>query len=679
MEEKTLLSVLGKAVLLGIQDIYFDFLKSSAAIYEGNGDYAIDIYASKYCELLNEASKKLPRHLCHEDCWATSLEAIKTAKPCEKECTGGIVIHAAPIISEGKAIGSNNAGISNPPTDIVRIREIAEKFQLDDETVLKAAKEYATRPQYIIEAAGRQIDSAATLISELFRTQEKLKENEEIIRESEQRWATILESIGDAVMATDLTGRVIFMNRVAQNLTGWSLSEALNKPLREVFRIINEYTRQEAEDPTTKVIEKGIIIGLANHTILKRRDGTEIPIDDSGAPIKNRNGKITGVVLVFRDITERRKADEALQRQADLLNLDPDAIIVKKLDDTIIFWSKGAEKLYGWTMAEAMGQKTRMLFKTRLPRPLREIIGQLKREGQWSGEVIHKTKHERDVVVRSWWRAKLDWRGEVVEILESNVDITESKKMKNKLEEYSKHLEKLVDEKAKQLMEAERLAAIGATAGMVGHDIRNPLQTISGALFLMGENIESLSESAEKDDLKELIESVDSSVQYINKIVADLQDFGRPIRPELTTVDLKSLLEETLKAIQVPDRIRVAIMVDDDLNVHIDPYLMKRVFTNIALNAVQAMPMGGSLTIQASRIEDSFIVSFGDTGVGIPKDMESKVFTPLFTTKSRGQGFGLAVSKRIVESHGGAITFESEEGKGTIFTVRVPSTKQSSH
>ena len=140
-----------------------------------------------------------------------------------------------------------------------------------------------------------------------------LEQAQTSLRESEQRWATTLASIGDAVIATDTLGRVMFMNGVAQQLTGWSLSEASLKPISEVFNIVNEQTRLEVENPVNKVLEKGMIVGLANHTVLIRKDQTEVPIDDSGAPIKDKEGKTTGVVLIFRDITERKKNEKTLQ------------------------------------------------------------------------------------------------------------------------------------------------------------------------------------------------------------------------------------------------------------------------------------------------------------------------------------------------------------------------------
>ena len=145
------------------------------------------------------------------------------------------------------------------------------------------------------------------------------KKAEEALRASEQRWSTTLASIGDAVIATDTEARITFMNAVAQELTGWTLPEAAQKPVEEVFHIVNEQTRHKVDNPVTKVIEKGVIVGLANHTVLVRKDGTEVPIDDSGAPIRDEDGRTTGVALVFRDTTERKKAEDAMQQYSQEL------------------------------------------------------------------------------------------------------------------------------------------------------------------------------------------------------------------------------------------------------------------------------------------------------------------------------------------------------------------------
>ena len=208
------------------------------------------------------------------------------------------------------------------------------------------------------------------------------KKAEDSLRESEERWATTLASIGDAVIATDVDGQISFMNNVAEELTGWTLPEASTKPVAEVFNIINEHTRYQVENPVTKVLREGMIVGLANHTILVRKDGTEVPIDDSGAPIRDTSGKTMGVVLVFRDITERKEAVDKLRKahdelehqverrtnqlrqQAELLDLAHDAIILTDKDGIIIFWSTGAMETYGFSKEEAIGNIAHILLKT---------------------------------------------------------------------------------------------------------------------------------------------------------------------------------------------------------------------------------------------------------------------------------------------------------------------------
>ncbi len=169
----------------------------------------------------------------------------------------------------------------------------------------------------------RSVNQMAANLKTVTASKTDLEQAQASLRESEQRWATTLASIGDAVIATDLSGKVTFMNGIAEELTGWKLNEASLKPVKEIFDIVNEQTRMEVEDPVSKVLEMGMIVGLANHTVLIRKNKTEVAIDDSGAPIKDKEGKTTGVVLIFRDITERKKAEESLRKQAALIDLAP--------------------------------------------------------------------------------------------------------------------------------------------------------------------------------------------------------------------------------------------------------------------------------------------------------------------------------------------------------------------
>ena len=255
----------------------------------------------------------------------------------------------------------------------------------------------------------------------------------------------------------------------------------------------------------------------------------------------------------------------------------------------------------------------------------------------------------------------------------SFTDITERRKAEEKLDEYRKNLEKLVEERTNQLKDSERLAAIGATAGMVGHDIRNPLQTITSDVYLAKTELASTPESEGKKSALECLEEIEESLGYINKVVADLQDFSRTIRPVAQETDLKRLIENLVLKSHAPKNIKVFSQVNDDSKkIVADADLLTRILGNLVSNAVQAMPKGGKLSIHAYRDGGDYVIAIKDTGVGIPEEVKGKLFTPLFSTKAKGQGFGLAVVRRMTEALGGTVTFESQEGNGTTFVVRLP-------
>ncbi len=255
----------------------------------------------------------------------------------------------------------------------------------------------------------------------------------------------------------------------------------------------------------------------------------------------------------------------------------------------------------------------------------------------------------------------------------SNRDITDRKQMQAKLEEYSKHLESLVAERTKQLKDSERLATIGATAGMVGHDIRNPLQAIIGDLYLAKGELTSLPDSEEKINASECLHEIEKNIDYISKIVADLQDFARPLNPHTEETDLKIIIDDLLKKKSLPENVKVSVKIENDaMKIKADSAYINRIMYNLVTNAAQAMPDGGEIVIHGFRKANDAFITVKDTGVGIPENVKGKLFTPMFTTKSKGQGFGLVVVKRMTEALGGTVTFESQEGKGTTFSIDLP-------
>ncbi len=254
----------------------------------------------------------------------------------------------------------------------------------------------------------------------------------------------------------------------------------------------------------------------------------------------------------------------------------------------------------------------------------------------------------------------------------SYYDIDERIKAQAKLDEYSKNLEQIVEERTKALRDAERLATIGATAGMVGHDIRNPLQAIVGDIYLTKLDAATLPDSETKVSMQENLAAIEQNINYIDKIVADLQDYSRPIKPAIQKLELEKIMKLLVQT-NIPKNIQVTYKINSDANViNADFILLKRILMNLIINAIQAMPGGGKLSINTWRQLRNIVISVEDTGIGIPDNAKSCIFKPMFTTKPKGQGFGLVVVKRLTEMQGGTVDFESELGKGAKFMVSLP-------
>ncbi len=219
-----------------------------------------------------------------------------------------------------------------------------------------------------------------------------------------------------------------------------------------------------------------------------------------------------------------------------------------------------------------------------------------------------------------------------------------------------------------KLLKAERLAAIGELAGLIGHDLRNPLQGIMGATHILKNH------AAEKADSVciEMLEEIDDCIRRSDKIINDLIEYSQVITVHPAITAPEKLISRALGELTFPSNIEVANKTESKPSLKVDETIMQRAFTSIIKNAFDAMPSGGKLTIKSRRDHDSIVFTFQDTGVGMEQETLSKLWTPLFTTKAKGMGFGLAVSKRFVEAHGGKISVKSKVGKGTTLTVTLP-------
>ena len=224
------------------------------------------------------------------------------------------------------------------------------------------------------------------------------------------------------------------------------------------------------------------------------------------------------------------------------------------------------------------------------------------------------------------------------------------------------------NEVQERLRKAERLAVIGETAAMMGHDLRNPLQAISGAVYVLKKKFGSTADAG----TIEMLGMISSCIDYADKIVKELLDYSREIRLELAESNAKSLINAAIQQVKIPGNVKIRNLAADTPSILLDVAKTQRVFVNLIGNAVDAMPTGGELSITSTEAGGILEVKFADTGEGIPDEVMRNLWKPLKTTKSKGMGLGLAICKRIVETHGGSIEVESTLGKGTTFTIRLP-------
>jgi len=416
------------------------------------------------------------------------------------------------------------------------------------------------------------------------------------------------------------------------------------------------------------------------HRVVRKSTGEIRTVQEKCNHIRDDYGRVVRSVGMVHDITERKKAEEELvqseKKYRRLYETSQDGIIARDLQGRMIDCNQAYTKMVGYSKEELKHLAVQQLL-TEKYREQRERVNREVLETGVSAFFEREYRRKDGVVfpasVRTW--RLTDEQGKILGLWSLIRDVTEQKELQRKLELQAENLEKLVDERTKQLKDAERLAGIGQTAGMVGHDIRNPLQSIVGDIYLINSELKALPEGEEKKSIQESIQSIEKCVDYVNKIVVDLQDYARPISPVSEETDLIEVFEDLLKN-DIPKGIKASFKIEKDVKrIMADPSVLKRILGNLVMNAVQAMPQGGKLDMHARKESGDVVLTVQDTGEGIPEDVRPRLFTPLFTTRSKGQGFGLAVVKRMTEALGGTVTFESQVGKGTKFIVRLPPPK----
>ncbi|MEA2692084.1 MAG: hypothetical protein QOJ16_1471 [Acidobacteriota bacterium] len=477
-----------------------------------------------------------------------------------------------------------------------------------------------------------------------------------------ERLRITLASIGDAVISTDAEGRVTYLNGVAEALTGWTQAEAVGRPLPDVFHILNENTREPAENPALRALREGVVVGLANHTVLIARDGVEWPIDDSAAPMLEESGAPVGVVLVFRDVTERRRDEEIRARLAAIVESSQDAIISKTLDGVIRTWNAGAERLFGYRAEEAVGRSITLIIPRERLDEEREILARLSRgEPVEHFETVRMAKDGRRLDISLTVSPIRDAEGRIIGASKVARDVTGRKQVEEALREADRRKDEFL--------------------ALLAHELRNPLAPLRNGLQVMRLAADNPGLVAKTRDM------MDRQLFHMVRLIDDLLDVSRISRNKMELrrsrvllADVVSSAVETARpALEEAGQELTVALPPEPVQLDADLTRLAQVFGNLLNNSAKYTGRGGHIWLTATLDGDQVIVAVRDNGIGIPASALPNIFD-IFSQVDRsierstgGLGIGLALVKGLVEMHGGTVEAASPgPGKGSTFTVSLP-------
>ncbi len=481
-------------------------------------------------------------------------------------------------------------------------------------------------------------------------------------KRAENIYIDIVEDTIDAVIIQVGT-KIVFANSAQTRLFGAS------SPLEIIGTDILEWVETDDKEILLEAlletqIKKGVTDQYNIHVF--RKNGERLSVIATFKSIDFQGGKAT--LLVLRDITEQIKVSEEKtvidEKFKALINLAPDGVISFTSSGKITYANPSYFSLTGYSENEILGKNFLQLQSMRNFDPVKAMslfadILRGKVTDPLEFQYMHKDGH------MGWGEAhvskiKVSNRTELIAIIR---EITSHKNLQEKLRNQNENLELLVKERTEELFESERMATIGKVTAMVAHDLRGPLNTIKNATYVIEKHPEK---SVEMTRL--INASIDKSISLLEETRNKTKDIPiRKIDADLT-VTLRKSIEENV----IPSNIHVNFDSDESIKIKVDELKIRRVFDNIIINAVQAMPSGGTLTLSAKNMEDNAIIKIKDTGLGIPDEISDKIFKTFFTTKEKGTGLGLSYCKRTVEEHGGELTYESKKGQGTVFIIKLP-------
>ena len=501
-----------------------------------------------------------------------------------------------------------------------------------------------------------------------------VSKQEQRVREQREWLRVTLSSIGDAVIACDTERRVSFLNPIAELLTGWKAEEAHGQPMTTVFRIINEQTRAPAADIAAQVLRERCVVALANHTAIVTRDGREIPIEDSAAPISDSSGEVTGAVLVFHDVTQRRRADKALRLSEEkfvkAFHGNSSAMAITRLRDGMFTDVNDRYlEVTRWARGDIVGKSSVQLNIWKHPEQRDRFVGALQQQGAVWNEEFSFTRQGGEEWTGLVFAQVSEVGGEQV-IISSVVDITERKRAEEALAAANR-----------QLAEADRHK--NEFLAVLSHELRNPLTPVRNSLYVLKRAMPG------SEQAKRAQEVIDRQTGQLARLVDDLLEVTRITRNKIqlqrAPLELNDLVRRSVEDYRSLFDERGVVLetkfAPEPLPINGDGARLAQVAGNLLQNAAKFTPTGGRVVVSTSaetaRGRASLRVT--DSGVGIDPAMLRRLFQPFMQAdatldRSRGGlGLGLALVKGLVEMHGGVARAHSEGcGTGAEFVIELP-------
>ncbi|WFU39115.1 PAS domain S-box protein [Bradyrhizobium sp. CB82] len=434
--------------------------------------------------------------------------------------------------------------------------------------------------------------------------------------------------------------------------------------------LVVERTHPDDRMLLRKMIDRTSIVRAAFTTErrLMMPDGVIKHVRVVAHPAASDNPESVLFIGAITDITSRKRAEETLQEQANLLNLTHDAIFVHDLNEIITYWNRGAEKLYGWTGEQAKGQNAFNLLKPAFPAPLEEITSELLQTGHWEGEVVHTRKDHARLTVESRWSLQRDAQGTPVAVLVTNSDIGD-RKLAERERERLRQLEA-------DLARINRVSMMGELAASLAHEIKQPITAAALKAQACGRWLSHAMPDVTR--AREVAGEMITDVMRAGAIIDRVRSLYARSAPQWELIDINEIIRE-MTALLRDLAIRNAVSIRTELAVGIpsttaDRVQVQQVLMNLMINGIEAMKdSGGELTVVSDRTEDhQLLISVSDSGIGLPANECEHIFDAFFTTKPQGAGMGLSISRRIIESHGGRLWASPNSGRGATFRFTLP-------